>query len=241
ASDIMEQHERAVLLGTALSLTSDPIRALRALDLAVKKSPNGGHNPEILEVRAVALSRAGRHGDASTAWLAVGRQVEGESRALALEHAAREALKGDHSLAVMGIYATAQKEGFGNRIANMNLEAKIRLGIATETDGYSLHQRLNRAIEMYNRREHKLAVEAMRPLFVRRSELTAPQRQELAMAFAKSLNAENLAQDAIETLRVQATETELERQRREIYQLAAEIHESNDNLIAAIEALKGNL
>ncbi len=241
AEDLLEQRERAVLLGTALSLTSDPIRALRALDLAVKKSPNGGHDPEILEVRAVALSRAGRHGDASTAWLSVGRQAEGDKREDALVMAAREALKGDHTLAVMGIYATAEKEGFGKRIANLNLEAKIRLGIATETDGYTLSQRLNRAIELHNRREHKLAVEAMRPLFVRRSEFKPVQRMKLTLAFAKSLQAENLSQDAIETLRVQATETDLARDRAELYQLASRIHESNDNLPAAIEALKGNL
>jgi tetratricopeptide (TPR) repeat protein len=241
ADSMAEQRERAILLGSALSLTDDPVRALRALDLAVTKSPAGGQDPQILAVRAVALARAGRHGDASTAWLAVGRQATGEAREQAFLSAAEEALEGDFSVAVMGIYALAEKDGFGSLLANANLEAKIRLGIADETEGYTLTQRLHRALEFHRRREHQLAVEAMRPLFVRRSEFKATDRQQLTLAFAKSLNAENLYRDAIEALRLQASETEYAADREKLYILAARIHEDHDNLPAAILALKGNL
>ncbi|MFT5059522.1 MAG: tetratricopeptide (TPR) repeat protein [Planctomycetota bacterium] len=241
ASDIPEQRERAVLLGTALSLTSDPVRALRALDLAVEKSPSGVNDPEILAVRAVALSRAGHHGTSSIAWLAVGNQATGTEREEALLRAAKEALKGDHSLAVMSICAIATKEGFGDRLATYNLEAKMRLGIADETEGYTLTQRLSRAVELHNRREHNLAVEAMRPLFIRRSEFDSAESLKLALSFAKSLHAESLSQDAIETLRLQASETTSALNKREIYKLAAQIYESRENFPAAIEALKGNL
>ncbi|MCA9000321.1 MAG: hypothetical protein KDB61_00260 [Planctomycetes bacterium] len=241
ASEREEQRERAILLGTALSLTSDPIRALRALDLAVSKSPSGGNDPEILTARAVALSRAGQHGDSSTAWLAVGRQATGEEREEAFLSAAQEALAGDFSLAVMGIHAMAEKEGFGQRLASVNLEAKLRLGIENEVEGYTLVQRLHRAMQFHKRREHKLAVEAMRPLFVRRSEFKPVERQELALALAKSLNAENLYKDAIETLRLHASEAEYAADREKVYRLAAQIHEAHDNYPAAILALKGTL
>ena len=241
ADDIPEQRERAILLASALSLTSDPIRALRALDLAVQKSPSGANDPEILTVRAVALARAGRHGDSSTAWLSVARQSESAEREEAFFRAAQQALEGDHSLAVMGIYAMAKEERIGKRLASINLEAKMRLGIATEIEGYTLPQRLRRAINLHNRREHGLAVEAMRPLFVRRSEFENAERLQLALAFATSLNMESLTQDSIETLRIQATETDSALDKRKIYKLAAKIYESRENFTAAIEAIKGNL
>ncbi|MCP5022271.1 MAG: tetratricopeptide repeat protein [bacterium] len=241
AEDLAEQRERAVLLGTALSLTSEPIRALRALDLAIEKKPASANDPEILTIRAVALSRAERHGESSTAWLAVSQQMIGSDHEDALVNAAEEALKGDHALAVMGIYAMAKEEGIGSRIAPFNLEAKLRLGIATELEGYTLAQRLRRAMQLHSRREHALAVEAMRPLFVRRSEFKPSEQLRLTLAFAKSLDKENLTKDAIETLRVQATESELALDKRAIYMLAAHIHESHENFPAAIEALKGNL
>ncbi len=241
ADTIPEQRERAVLLGTALSLTSDPIRALRALDLAIEKSSTGANDPEIMVVRAVALSRAGRHGDSSTAWLAVSQQATGTDHEDALVHAAKEALKGDHCLAVMGLYSLAKAEGLGSRLSSLNLEAKMRLGIATEIEGYTLPQRLRRALQLHDRREHALAVEAMRPLFVRRSEFKPADQLRLALAFAKSLHAESLSKDAIETLRVQASETESALDKQKIYSLAARIHESRENFPAAIQALKGYL
>lgn len=241
AENLAEQRERAILLATALSLTSEPIRALRALDLAVEKSPAGANDPEILTIRAVALSRAGQHGDSSTAWLAVSQQVTGAEHEDALVNAAKEALEGDHALAVMGIYAMAKEEGIGKRIASFNLEAKLRLGIATEIEGYTLTQRLRRAMQLHSRRQHALAVEAMRPLFVRRSEFKPAEQLRLALAFAKSLDHESLAKDAIETLRVQATESELAADKKAIYKLAAQLYESHENFPAAIQALNGNL
>jgi len=236
-----DQRERAILMGRALALTADPVEALRALDVAAERSPFGPNDLEILAVRAKALGRAGRHGDASTAWLAVARQATGKELENAYVQAAEEALAGGHELAVLAIHRRAVDLGFGRRLEPAQLEAKLRLGIATEVEGYSLSQQLSRALQLARVQQTPEALRALRPIYLRRSELTPDRRMDLALGFARVLDAESLTREAIETLRVMASETQSAMDKRQIYTLAAQIYESHGDFESAIEALKGTL
>ena len=239
--DRAEQRSRALIMGRALALAGKPVEALRALDVAAARSALAENDPEVLTVRAKALSRSGRFGDASTAWLAVSKHSTGKQLENALIEAAQEALKGGHELAVLAIHKQAVRNGFGRRLDPMQREAKLRLGIDDEIDGLSLSQQLVRALHLSRRGLYAEAVRAMRGIYLRRGELNDSDRIELALAYARALNKEDLPREAIEALRVMAGESNSAMDRRRIYTLAAQIHEIRGNYEAAIEALQGKL
>ena len=241
SEDRAEQRTRALIMGRALALAGKPVKALRALDLAAARSALAENDPEVLTVRAKALSRSGRHGDASTAWLAVSKHSTGKNLEEALIEAAQEALKGGHELAVLAIHKQAMRNGFGRRLEPMQREAKLRLGIDDEVDGLSLAQQLARALHLSRRGLYAEAVRAMRGIYLRRGELNDNDRIELALGYARALNKEDLPREAVETLRIMAGETTSAMDRRRIYTLAAQIHEIRGNYEAAIEALQGKL
>ena len=236
-----ERRRRAMLMGRSLALTADPVQALRALDVAADLSPFGASDVEVLALRAKALTATGRHGDAATAWLAVSRQVNGAQMEDALWNAAQSALLGGHELAVLAIHRRANEQGFGHRLDSAALEAKLRLGIDTEVEGFSLGQQLKRALEMVRLKQDASALLALRPIYVRRAELTPAQRLDLALGLAKTLQREDLPVEAIETLRVMVAETDSAMDKRQMYTLAAQIHEDRGDFESAIQALRGNL
>ncbi|MEZ5973448.1 MAG: hypothetical protein R3F17_01305 [Planctomycetota bacterium] len=236
-----ERRERAIMMARALALTSDPVQALRALDVAEKYSASGASDPEVLAVRAKALSATGRHGDASSAWLAASRNSTGKELEQTLIFAADEALLGGHDLAVLAIYRRAVDLGFGPRLERHRLEARLHLGISQDTNGFTLAHQLRRAVELVETKQFAEAVRSLRPVYVRRTELTPAQRLELALNFAQALDAEDLSREAIETLRVMAGETESAMDKRQIYTQAARIHEAHGDYDAAIAALEGTL
>lgn len=241
SDDRVEQRKRALIMGRSLALAGKPIEALRALDIAAARSALAENDPEILAVRAKALARAGRHGDASTAWLAVSKNSTGQDQEVALIEAARQALEGGHEIAVLAIHKQAVRNGFGRRLEPFQREAKLRLGIATEVDGYTLSQQLTRAQHLSRRGMFAEAVRALRGLYLRRAELKNTERIEMALAYARALDKEERPTEALEVLQVVAGETTSPMDRRQIYTFAAQILEGRGDYEAAIEALQGKL
>jgi hypothetical protein len=240
--EAMQRRERLLVRALALALTSEPIRALKALDLAAGSSIDGHRDPEILQLRALALGRAGRYGDASNAWLSVAQGAAGAAREAAYEQAARAALDGGHELAVIFIHRTAEKEGLAASLEVHRHEAETRLALTSGSAAtLSLVQQLERGARLYAERDVEQALVALRRVWARRTELRREQLAYLAVTYARALDAHGLETDAIDVLRRVAGELDKSADRRALFEAAADLHERHGRLEAAIDALGGKL
>lgn len=237
-----ERRQRLLVRARALALTEKPIEALKALDLAARYSPNGQRDPQMLELRAMALSRASRHGDASTAWLAFAREQTGAEVVRAYVNAAKEALAGGHEVAALAIEAQAKAEGFGEALAQSANEARARLGLVERNVAtLDFTQRLGRGERFLRDREFELAVQALRPIYARRSTLNAGQLVTLAETYAEALDRGGMFADAIGVLRTVVAGLDRPTDRRRIYLLASDLFERHGHWDRAIDAIQGKL
>lgn len=236
------RHERLLVRALAETLGNEPMHAMRTLDLAQSYSPYGDRDPQIAALRPMAFSRAGRHGDASTAWLRHADALEGPERIAALRAAAEEALAGDHELAVLFIHKMAVNEGAGEQLDDLRNEAEIRLQLGGErVTQLGLAQEIARAASMLERRDHRNAVTTLRAVWVRRDELSGEDRLRTTLMYARALEGHGYDNEPLDVLRTALAETETEAFRRQLYRLAADMHERAGRWNHAIEALKGNL
>ncbi|MCP3914800.1 MAG: hypothetical protein GY711_04470 [bacterium] len=237
-----ERRARLLVRARALALTEKPIDALKALDLAARYSQSGQNDSEMLELRAMALSRAGEHGASSTAWLAYAREQTGDELVRAYVNAAEEALRGGHELATIAIEAQARARGFGDALAVPAGEARARLGLieksATELD---LMQRIRRGERFLQNDDIELAVQALRPVHAQRGALADEGTVRLAEAYAQALDKNGMFVDAIGVLRTAAGELGRVTDRRRIYILASELYERHGHWDKAVDAIQGKL
>ncbi len=233
---------RLLVRALAQTLDADPMHAMQSLDLAQSYSPMADRDPEVNAIRPLAFSRAGRHGDASTAWLRYAENLTGDERAEVLRNAALEALDGDHELAVLFIHRMAQNEGHGDSLVDLKNVAEMRLELGGEVvTHFDLDQELTRALDLLDHRQFGQAVNALGRLFVQRERLEPAQRLEMILAYATALEGHDMRATSFDVLRRAVTEFKIEANRRQLYRLAADIHERAGHWNEAIEALKGNL
>ncbi len=237
-----DRRERLLVRARALALTEKPIDALKALDLAARYSRLGQNDPETLELRAMALSRAGRHGASSTAWLAYGREQTGAELVRAYLRAADEALAGGHEVATLAIEAQARAQGFADALAVPAAEARARLGLIEKSEtALDLEQRLRRGLRFLEEEDAELAVQALRPVYVRRDALTGEDAVLLAETYASALDQNGMFADAIGVLRATVKDMESTTHRRRIYIRASELFERHGHWDKAIDAIQGKL
>ena len=237
-----ERRTRLMVRARAYASSSAPVDALKAIDAAARYSAQGSEDPELLELRARSLARAGEHGAASTAWLAYAAELAGERHEDALVEAAREALHGGHELAVLMIAKQASQEGFGDVLASEVAEARARLGLpAMEVGQLDARAHLARGEAMLSARNFEAAVQALRPAFRARKELKEPELVRLAQAYARALHSTRRFDEAMEALRLVVPMLGRRSQREQIYVLASELYEDRNLLAEAIEAIKGRL
>jgi tetratricopeptide (TPR) repeat protein len=233
---------RLLVRALAQTLDSDPMHAMQSLDLAQSYSPMGDRDAEVNAIRPLAFSRSGRHGDASTAWLRYAENLTGEARAEILRNAALEALEGDHELAVLFIHRMAKNEGYGDSLVDLKNIAEMRLELGGEVITHlDPQQGLTRALGLLDRRQFGQAVNALGRLFVQREQLDSESRLEMVKAYAMALEGHDMRPVCFDVLRRAVTEFPIESDRRQLYRLAADIHEREGHWNEAIEALKGNL
>lgn len=237
-----ERRERFLLRGRALALTGEGIDALKVLAVAARYSPSGSEDLGVLEVRALALEHARRPGQASIAWMKLGERATGDMRRTALANAARLALESQDELGALFIHQWAADAGLGKSTEEYANRAGARLGLPiVDVLAFSPEQRIERGTTLHAAGLNAEAVNALEPLYRSRNALEPTARLQLALSYARALDAEGLGEVAVSVLREVASTLDKELQRKEIYLLAAELHERHGRLAQAIEALEGRL
>ncbi len=240
--DPEDRRERYIVRSRAHSLAGEPVHAMRCLDLAKEYSRYGDRDPELAELRAMALNEAGRYKDAVVAWLFHASLVTGEVRQASFVKAAKAGIDGGEYVATMAVAAAAKKEGFGDAVAPFNDAALIALNMEPERlDLFGDSDRIARGERLALRGLTAEAVDALRPVFARANALPDEQRLLLATVLAKALATEKEIDEAVLVLRTTVESLPRTSQRQSIYQLAATLLEEAGEIERAIAALEGRL
>lgn len=240
--DLDERRMRSLVRSRAASLVGDPVAALRALDIAEKYSERGPSDPEIVRLRAGAFERAERYDDAVRAWLRHASLVEGADRQHALERAAEVSNRGGFPLAAIAVHRLADKSGMGESVQRHADAAYAALDLVPpRVDLFGDEERLTRGESLVTKGMHDEAIDALRPLFDRRSTLGRDDHRRLAFAYAEALAARNRVDEAILALRLAAGEMTRGMDRRDVYLFASRLLEDAGEIDRAIAALEGRL
>lgn len=240
--DMDERCRRALIRSRARSLTGDPVGALKSLDIAQKYSDLGQNDPEIARLRALAFESAGRQADAARAWLRLSTLVEGSARESAYGRAAAAANAGREHLAAIAIWKKADGEGLGDSVKHHADAAYIALDIVPpRIDLFGDSERLSRGEGLVEKEMYDEAIDALRPIFDRRSALERDEHRRLAFAYSRALTRKQQVDDAMLVLRQSAGEMTRPADRRELYLFAARVLEEAGEIDRAIAALEGRL
>lgn len=236
-----ERRERALLQALAQTLTDDPIRAMRTLDLAANYSPLGYQDLDLMEIRAVALERAGRPSDAARAWLAHAGQLTGEPRKDSLVRAAQASLDGGNEIATLTIVELAKRDGFDRAFAPFAITAQSRLGLVGELSALSLDQRIVRGRALLDEQSYREAARVLTQVYDQRENLKPEVFERTSIDLARALAKDGRTTEAIDVLRTCALELQDPYDRSALYHTAADLLEDLGRWEAAVEALKGRL
>lgn len=237
-----ERRERLIIRARASSLNDDPMLALRSIDLAASYSDLGDRDPELMDLRATALDRAGQHQDAFLAWLQAAEIVEGDVRADRYRRAAASANACGSHLAAIATWKTAENQGLGRAVADEYNRALMSLGLEPEVSTVmGDRDKIAQGERQFDSRRYKECVDTLRPVFDRRFGLERDERQRLAITYSRALEREKRLDEAIHVLRTSAQEAERVADRRALYQTASSLYERNDDIERAIAALNGSL
>ena len=102
-------------------------------------------------------------------------------------------------------------------------------------------QQIERGELFLRQRKPELAVQALRPLYVRRAKLGREETLRLALAYAKALDRQGMPDDAIDVLRRVVAGMDKISDRRQVYLLASDLYERHGHWDRAIEAIQGKL
>lgn len=242
SSDRSTRYERAVVRARALSLSAEPLKAMKAIDLAAELSPRGSEDPTLLALRAEAFSAAGRHGDASTAWMMHARFVEADARVASWQKAADAALAGDFEVAVILIHGVAADAGHGDALQTQLNAAELRLELGGErVTSLTAQQSVDRGARLLEQGLTDEAVVTLRRAWSARETLADEARLGLAVTYAQALDADGLESESIGVLRAAAASFDRTTDRQVLYRAAADLHERRGRVTAAIAALRGEL
>ena len=236
-----EKAQRLIVRSRALTLLGKSTEALRALDLALEYDSSETYRAEVLEMRGMALEKAGRNKDAAIAWMSLSELVEGEARAQAFAQAARLGLEGGDELGVLFIDKHARVQGAGAATAAYARRARHQLGLQTDPTSIDVGQTLLRAEELFTKGQMSEASKEFARVYERRELLDPKGLMRLALGYARALAADDLLDYAIMTLREIATNCPREDDRQAIYLLASELYEAADRIDSALQALRGEL
>lgn len=240
-TDSAERRERALLTALAETLSDDPIRALRTLSLAANYSAAGFQDIELMEVRALALERAGRPSDASRAWLAHASQLTGEERKQSLILAAQASLDGGNEIATLTIVELAKRDGFGRDLESFAITAQSRLGLVGDLSALSIDQLITRGRALLAQQSFREAARVLSQVYDLREDLKPAVFESIALDLARALAKDGRTSEGIDVLRTCALELTDPYDRSAIYRTAADLLEDLGRWEAAIEALKGRL
>ncbi|MFT7676843.1 MAG: tetratricopeptide (TPR) repeat protein [Planctomycetota bacterium] len=239
--DSVERRERALLQSLALTLTDDPIRALRALDIAATYSPSGHRDPGLNEVRALAFERAGSFGDAAVAWLYQTQHTTGAEQEAAFVRSAKASLKAGDELGTLAIVAHAEQAGYGDTLAPFGRTAESRLGLIGDVSTLSMDQRITRGRELLAEDAPEQAAMVLGKAFEERNKLRPEVLDAIAKDLASALSATNDWKNAVDVLRTAAADLPKNFDRSSLYRAAADVLEKAGRFEAAIDALEGRL
>lgn len=237
------RYERAVVRAHALSLSGEPLRAMKALDLAAASSPNGSDDRVLLALRAEAFTAAGRFGEASTAWMMHARSASTDAeRVASWQHAADAALAGDFEVAAVLIHGVAEDAGLGDELIEQRNEAELRLELGGErVTSLNLNQVVDRGAHLLENNLVDEAIVTLRRAWLKRGSLDSLVQRDLAVLYARALDADGLETEAIGVLRTAIGDHETTTDRQVLYRAAADLYESRGHITAAIAALRGEL
>ena len=242
ADSDQDKRARLILRARALALLGKAVDALRALDLARGYSLGGDPGIDVLEVRAMALERSGRLGEASVAWLQLADETTGPLHTQAVESSARCALGAGDELGVLFIEAWAGRRGTAGATEPFAVEARMRIGLETDSVvRLDDSQRLEHGRNLLEAGMSDQAVRTLQALYRSREKLDEGTELELALVYAQALEAEALTEMAIEVLRDTAARLSEPDDRRRVYVTASMIFEDNGRLQDALDALEGRL
>jgi len=237
-----ERRERLIIRARASSLNDDPLLALRSIDLAATYSVLGDRDPELMDLRATALDRAGQYQDAFLAWLQAAEVAEGAVRGERYARAAASANACGAHLAAMATWKTAANEGLGRQVAAEYQRAEVALGLETDASGLTGDRdRIHLGEAQLESRRFKQSMDLLRPIYGRRFGLESGDRLRVVLAYARALDGDKRLDEAIQVLRTGAQEAERLADRNQIYMAASVLFERNDDIERAIAAMNGSL
>ncbi len=243
AADPASARLRLLVRARALALGGEAVGALRVLDALPEQGKGTDDSFDVLEVRALALERCGKPSDAALAWLSHARRAPASPlRDRSVENAARLALEAGDEVGVLLIETWAGELKCTADLGRWTNEARMRLGLSPpDPTAMSDEQWLTRGEGFLARDATAEAVRALEPMYHRRTRLDRGARIRLALAFARSLEAESRLSYAISVLRDIAGSLSDQAERAPLYMLASELYERNERYEEAADALRGKL
>lgn len=236
-----EDHaERLFVRVAALVAVGRGAEALEELDAAMHLGMSIASNPEVRQLRARALSRAGLDVEASRVWLEIATRGEGAAKHAAYVEAARSALAGGDALGVLFIERSAAGSGAEDEIAEISARARHELGLPATTEP-GMEERIANAEEQCANGAFADALNTIGPAWRKRPNLGEADVVRAAIVQARATESQRGIDPAIEVLRAALTSvTEVEHRKR-IYLLAGELYERHTLWELAAEAYGGRL
>jgi len=238
-----ERAERHFVRAACLFEAGDAGNALVLLDKCNELGHRGDLDPEVFPLRARALEALGRPADASVAWLARSRTVEGkELQGGALVEAARLALVADDQLALDLIYARGVELGVEGSLEGLRFEARASLGLSTngmKPNGPAGLLLLGKVHLDAGRNEQALS--SLLAAKAHRRELTESDNLELNILLGRASHKVGGVDSAVAEMRDGLSLLSRRGDRTQIYLFAAELYESAGRYEDAIAAYEGQL
>lgn|GEM_PF-1551208 len=235
--------QRLMLFARAKIGLGEYEEALEDLDRIARGKRQYIDELEGMDLRARALEASGHPVEAAVAWLHFSRGKSKEVQREAFVRAAEVALSAEgEELGVMFLHRQAQAVGLGDALQPYLNEARSRLGLdATTFTGGTPSQRLRLAQRLASTGASEQALRKLQSLERDFRALPASQRLAYAKTYAPLLESQESVGAAVAVLREVVMTLESVENRTQLYLLAGEIYERNNQFAAAAAAYGGEL
>lgn len=218
--------------------------ALRTLTRADEMGFDPAWEAEATELRAEAFDHFGRTSEAARAWLHLSQIADasgGKRRERALINAARLSIDSGDAIAVLMIERAAAGSSAAEKIAPFAEQARRALGLITSSGSAALRSALEQAESLLTAHLPRQAVQTLQRAWLARKGLEQGELAELAVLYARALDAESGLEVAIDF--IQRTEGELhsDETRRELCRIAGELYQKHERFEEAARAFGGEL
>jgi len=213
-------------------------KALTLLDEIDTQLAGPADRRESLELRALACTAAGQHGNAARAWLALSQLCEGPRRDAALLAAATAALDTNDEVGALFAAEAARKDGV--LLDDVVRAARAALGLDAHAAAAE-SKALERAERLCDGGSFAESLKLLREIAAQLGTFEEALRARFARCHARALSQEVGVDAALTHLREHLDSIRSPELRRELYLLTGELLEGVGRIEEAIEAYRGRI